>query len=37
MVEVEGFDWQVVKVVFDQQRLAGAQVIQEHLRQKQTG
>lgn len=31
LVEVESFDWQVVKVVFDQQWLAGAQIIQEHL------
>lgn len=32
IVEAERFDGQAVEVVFDQQRLVGAQVIQQHLR-----
>lgn len=35
VVEVEWLDWQVVVVVSDQQRLAGAQVIEQHLRDKE--
>ena len=31
IVEVERLDRQVVEVVFDQQRSAGAQVVQQHL------
>lgn len=34
IVEVERLDGQIIKVVFHQKRLAGAQIIQQHL-QKQ--
>lgn len=34
IVEVEWLDRQVIEVVFNQQRLVGAQVIEEYLRDK---
>lgn len=37
IVEVEWLDWQVVEVVFNKQRLAGAQVIEQHLWDKAKG
>lgn len=37
IVEVQALDGQVVEVVFHQQRLAGAQVIEQHLRDRTKG
>lgn len=37
IVEVQALDGQVVEVVFDQQRLAGAQVIEQHLQDQTKG
>lgn len=31
IMEMERFDWQVVEMVFNQQRLTGAQIIQQNL------
>lgn len=37
IVEVQALDGQVVEVVFDQQWLAGAQVIEQHLQDRTKG